>query len=646
MIPILFENTATVFTTNGVGRLADATYCHANEERNGVYELDMDMPTSSPMFEHIAVGSLIVAKTRPGGTNQIFEVSQISSPINGVAQIHAPHISYRLNKVVAMPFTATSCVQALAGLGTNAADGCAFTFWTDKSTVGSFKVKVPTPIRALLGGQEGSILDVYGSGEYEFDNFDVKLHVQRGQNRGVTIRYGKNLADLVSDKDASNIYTGIVPYYSNNEVTVTLPEKVIWGEHKGEYPVPMAKVVDFSTSFENPPTELQLRTAAEQYIAASNGWQIDENLNTSFVNLADTQEYKNVSARERVDLCDTVTIVTALGEEVTAKVIRVDFDVLAERYTKIEVGTSRTNLSQAIAESIGVEELPDKSFMEAAIERASQLIRGGLGGYVVMKPNANGEPEEILIMDTPDINTATNVIRMNNAGIAFSTHGYNPEFFDTAWTIDGAFNADYITSGAIQAGLITTGIIRDKAGQNWWNLDDGTMHISAESYIDTSDFVTQAQFTAAADRIATEVVEQVGSGIFFNVVPTDNDNGTTTLQAHLYLNRNDATESYAPGFYQWYKKTEDGKEFLGHGYEITVVNNEYGYGGEVEAVFVMLEDRIPVNSQGKWVFTMSGNYFTLATSQGSLLLSQGHPMVLSDAQQTADVYPVFAYDYQ
>lgn len=55
-------------------------------------------------------------------------------------------------------------------------------------------------VRAVLGGTEGSVLDVWG-GEYEWDMFDVILHSKRGKDNGVVIEYGKNLTDVEQDND-------------------------------------------------------------------------------------------------------------------------------------------------------------------------------------------------------------------------------------------------------------------------------------------------------------------------------------------------------------------------------------------------------------------------------------------------------------
>lgn len=649
MIPILFEKTESTFTTNGIGHMTDAVSCIVTEERNGIFELTMEYPMTGIRYLELQEDRILLAQPRPGASNQAFRIYKISRPIGGVVTVYARHISYALGKTVVMPYTAGSAAAAFSALKNNVATETPFNFWTDKNVTGRFRLEVPSTVRSILGGQAGSLLDVYGPGEYEWDMYTVKFHQNRGQNRGVTIRYGKNLTDLTNETTIENAYTAIVPYFADENTVVTLPEKVLYSDHVYDYADTLIQPVDLTGQFEMGvvPTVEQLRNAGQAYLNRSSNWKLGQNIDISFVNLADTEEYKDVSALQRVNLCDTVKVVhPQLGIEASAQVISVEYDVLLERYNSMELGDARTNLSQAIIEASGIyDEVPSKTEVQQALEHATQLITGGLGGYVVMKANADGTPEEILIMDTPDINTAVNVIRMNKNGIAFSRNGYDPEMFATAWTIDGSFVADYITSGVLNANIIKAGIISDQAGKNSWNLVTGDFTLSAEAVVDTSEFVTQAQFTAAADRIATEVVEQVGSGIFFNVVPTDN--GTSvTLRAHVYLNRNDATNTFPEVFFRWYKKTESQREYIGYGYEITVIKSEYGYGGEVEATFLMLEDRYPVNSQGKWVFTEFGSYHQLTTSQGQLKYSQGYPVVWSDSQESGNVYPIFGYDFE
>lgn len=480
MIPILYATTATTFDHNGIGRLSECTYCAVTEERNGVFELEIELPTSAKHYGEIAVESVIVAQPRPGASGQPFRVYQITKPINGVVTLYARHISYELNKIIAMPFAASTCAAAFATFASKAATPCPFTFWTDKVVTANFRLQTPETMRAILGGMSGSFLDVFGAGEYEFDGYNVKLYQNRGVNRGVTIRYGKNLTALEDSTDTENVYTGIVPFYHTDLATVTLPERVLWGEHKNDYPYGMTKPLDLSAEFEQPPTVAQLRTAAQSYLNKSTGWQIKNNIKISFVNLADTEEYKNIAVLERVNLCDTVTVLhPGIGVEATAKVVKVVYDVLQERYTSLELGATRTNLSQAITETI-MEDVPTTSMLQEAIDHANKMITGGLGGYIVYNFNANGQPEELLIMNTPDKATATSVWRWNMGGLGHGS-SYDTPASDIALTADGRINASMITTGQLNANIIKTGIIKGVQGSMQINVDTGIITLGEKA---------------------------------------------------------------------------------------------------------------------------------------------------------------------
>lgn len=474
MIPILYETTETTFTTNGIGRLSDAVSCTVTEVRNGEYELEMEYPITGIHYSDIELTRLILAIPADGKNAQPFEIYDISRPLNGIVTIYARHISYRLNKITVGAFTAATCAAAMNGLKTNSIGTNPFDFWTDKVVSATFTVDTPSQIRGLLGGQEGSILDVFGKADYEFDRFLVKLHQNRGTDSGVTLLYGKNITALTNEADTSSVYTGIVPFYFSNGTLVTLPSPV-YGDHRGDYPYDMVVPVDLTSKFENTvPTQAQIRTAAQSYMQKSEGWKINTNIKVSFVNLADTEEYKDIAGLQRVNLCDTVTVHhEALGVNATAQVVKTVYNVLLERYDSIELGAVSATLGQAITESIQ-EVVPTFSAMEQAIKNGTDLITGNSGGYVVLKKNANGKPEELLVMDTEDINTATKVWRFNNSGLGYSNTGYNGTYRQ-AWTIDGAFYTDWVTAGRMTANIITAGTLKGFNDNVLFDLDAGTL---------------------------------------------------------------------------------------------------------------------------------------------------------------------------
>lgn len=461
MIPILFKPKTTNFETNGIGRLSDAISCYVTEERNGAFELELKYPITGLFFENITHSSYIYAETGSGKKEQAFEIYKISKPLNGVVTIYARHVSYQLSYIPCSPFDASGVVEALQGLKDNAAVTCPFEFWTDKTTAAKFAVAVPASIRSRLGGNQDSILDVYG-GEYEFDMFTVKLHANRGNDSGVVLRYGKNITDLKQEENIENTVTGICPYWSNTEgKVITLQEKVIMAENAENFPYERVVPVDFSQEFDEIPTETELRQKAIEYVEKHEMGIPSVNITVSFELLWQSEDYASVEALEKLELCDIVTVeYEKLGVNARAKVIKTVYDVLKEKYKSIEVGEAKTTLASTIvAQEKKIDEKPSKGFMDAAVKNATNWITGVNGGYVVLHKNADGIPYEILIMDAEAITKAKNVWRWNQNGWGYSNNGYNGPYTMAA-TIDGGFVADFITAGTMLANRIKGGTLQ------------------------------------------------------------------------------------------------------------------------------------------------------------------------------------------
>lgn len=467
MIPVLYPPNETAFVNNGLGRLNDAISCDVEEVRNGLFELSMEYPITGIHYSDIAISCLIFATPSDGKEPEPFRIYKISRPLNGRITVNAEHISYQLNYIPVLPFTADSCIQALQGLKTNAAENCPFNFFTDKEITGTWTNPEPASIRARLGGSDGSILERY-KGEYEFRRYNVYLWTNRGSNNGVTIRYGKNLTDLNQEESIESTYTGILPFWTSrkedDDTVITLPERVLHSDNADLYPFQRTVTVDFTEDFEEAPTVEELRAAGENYINNNNIGVPEVNLTVSFIALWQTNEYKALAALERVNLCDTVTVrFDALGVNATAQVIRTKYDVLQDRYTEIELGDAKSSLGDTIAKisQVTSETAVNQatSAFTADIARAVDVFRGAMGGHMIINTNANGEPVELLFMDTDNAATAVNVMRFNNAGIAFSTNGYNGPF-NSAWFIDGTFDASQINVINLTASMINGGILK------------------------------------------------------------------------------------------------------------------------------------------------------------------------------------------
>lgn len=533
MNPVLYESTESTFETNGLGVLSDTISCQVVEERNGIFEITLEYPLTGIHYQEIKQRRIIFIKPNPYEDPQPFRIYRITKPLSGKITVYAQHISYDLSGVPVSPFSSGSVTGALSGLKTNAAVTNPFSFWTDKTSTGDFAVTAPTSTRTLLGGSDGSILDVFG-GEYKFDRWTVRLYNNRGKNSGVSIRYGKNLMDLQQDENISNVVTGIYPYWLSSEGELTeLPEKIV--NAPGTYDFTRISAIDFSGDFEEAPTEEQLRDRANDYISSNNVGVPTVSITVEFQPLEQTEEYKDIALLERVNLCDTVNVeYSELGVSATAKCVKTTYDALKDKYISIELGDAKTNIADTIIQQQQeINEKPSVSFLEQAVINATNWITGNKGGYVIFQRNADGQPYEILIMDTPDINTATKVWRWNNGGLGYSSNGYEGPFA-TAITQDGAIVADFITTGTLQANLIKSGIIQSRDGRAYFNLDTGQIAATqliaqSNAFGQYSAYIGQAPLPSGG-TVSGFVITLNGNPIA-NIVGSDNISQLTLYNA-------------------------------------------------------------------------------------------------------------------
>ena len=483
MIPVLFESNEKVYTSNGIGRLTDCISCLVTEERNGIYECEFTYPITGINYDLIREGNIVVTTHDEQKDRQPFVIYRISRPISGVVTVNAHHVSYYLSNIVISPFSAVSVADAFNNIENNSLTDNPFTFWTDKASAGTMEVTVPTVCKSILGGMKGSILDSFGGGEYEWDKYTVKLYANRGSDNGVTIRYGKNLTDVVAERDVLGIYNAVIPYWSDNENTVVYGGIVVgnggifksatWTEESNiqikdengtnidfDYYIQQVTTMDLSGEFTDPPTVAELETRAQSILNSNQPWIPKDNIKVDFVALWQTEEYANIAPLERVQLCDTVSVYyPELGVNAKTKVIKVVWDALLDRYDSIELGDAKSSFAEVItAETTETIMEENISMMDAAINHATELITGGLGGHIVFLFDANGKPTDMLVMDAEDINTAVNVLRINVNGIGFSSTGVSGTY-TSAWTLDGSFVADFITAGSLSANRIQGGTL-------------------------------------------------------------------------------------------------------------------------------------------------------------------------------------------
>ena len=482
MIPILLDGTTRI------GWLKDCLSCEVTEERNGVYELTLTYPASGSMARELTVERFIKAKPNQTAENQLFKIYKVSKPISGIFTVNAEHVSYALSHypISSVSLPSANPTQAINALLTNAANNLGsshgFTVETsDIATNAAFNVS-NVSARAGLGGVEGSVLDTYG-GEFEFDNYKIKLHRARGSDNGVIISYGKNLTDVKCDISSDSSYTAVYAYAARDDISVSLTMPVTNSSGIA------ARVLmrDFSSEFgtDEELTSAALNEKVTAWLASNDINALTISMSVSFVDLSQSPEYSSYKLLESVNLCDTVTVRHKdLALNITAKVIKTTYNVLNEKYSKVELGSARANFSSTIeqlqkeTQSVKheVHKTESKITQEylAAIQDATNAITGNSGGYIRLNPAEN--PQELLIMNTPSAETATKIWRWNLSGLGYSSTGYSGSY-KTAITQDGHIVADFIDTGTLTANIIKAGIMQSANGEFSFNLETG--HIEA-----------------------------------------------------------------------------------------------------------------------------------------------------------------------
>lgn len=447
------------FNGNGYGALSDCSLCTVTEQLNSEYELYIQYPISGFNYDKLIQRAVIRVVPNQLSEPQYFRVYQISKPINGLVDVYARHISYDLSGAIILPYSSTTCAGAISGIESHRIGGTEFRFWTDNNATGGLSFDTPTSLRSYLGGTDKSILGVYG-GEFEWDNYVVKLHKNRGVNRGVTIRYGKNLTDLNQEENCSNCYTAVFPFwsgYSNDHQVLVKPDSPI---SIGSFSYVKILPLDCSSLFDSQPSIAALNQAAQEYIASNNIGIPEISLTVSFIQLSKTEEYKNIPMLDTIGLCDIVTVIfEELGVETTAEVVEVVYDCLLDRFETITLGNPTQNLERTLSNQQGmIQEITEKavSKLDEAIGRATRKITGNLGGYVVIRDSdSDGFPDEILILDensNGEISQSQHIWRWNSSGLGYS-NDYG-ETYGLAMTADGEIVADFITTGNLDASNI------------------------------------------------------------------------------------------------------------------------------------------------------------------------------------------------
>ena len=490
MIPVLYTAGKSAEEITPMGALTDTISCSTTEERNGVYETTLVYPSSGELAEEIQPERIVYVKTNDTDDPQPMRIVTVTKEQDNTMSIYAQHVSYQLNGVVVLPFSASGIQDVLSKLASYAPE---FTFSSSNDSDAQFTVSTPTSLRSLLGGTEGSLLDVYG-GEYHFDGWNITFDRARGANRGALIAYGKNLTDLSAENDLSDAVTGVLPYYQDQEGNLTTLDAPITMEHSLSYeritPLNCSSEIEVEEGASQGAIKEALQTYGEAWLKNQSAAAVDS-VTLSFESLYQAGE-DATKALEIIALCDPVTIWDKrYNLKLTAKCITAEYDGLAEKYTSLEIGQTKSSFSstlqsqvQGVADSVTAIEKEYPSRWEQAIAEVAGKITGQTNSHIMLYPMEN--PEMIIAAEDTDLSKpGVGALVINAAGIVTTTdiaaalaawdRGENP--FTGAMSIDGYLVERVMKAIQIEGQQIIAGVIQNTAGTVRIDLDSGDAYV-------------------------------------------------------------------------------------------------------------------------------------------------------------------------
>lgn len=462
MIPVIFKPGEKDFTTNGLGRLIDATRCEITEEANGKYELEMDYPAISRFSDYFENGYQIKAKPNDLEEYHIFEIKQtFKDTFTNSIVIYAQSRTYKLGnrQVRLVTVDNRNGAEAMKLIEQNMDEPCDIKLYSDINTASSTTFEARNVLNCIAG-EQGSLLQYWG-GEIKREPFKLSLLRRRGRDNVGTVRYGKDLKGLTIKFDWQSIVTKVLPFAELQSGADGTSQRIYGNAVKSEYitkyPDVYAQYVQFTEDQGVKDLSSLNKVAGKYFTTLYPGSDKPKvSIELEIEKLTDSEEAKEFAKMRNYNLFDTFTVYHKFYDiDIQTKVTGIVYDALAEKTIKITAGDIQVAFykqqSQDFQEAIKT--LTKKDYMSNFIDYITDLINGVKGGSILQYPK--NRPHTLYFMDTDSTDTAKNVIAINNQGIGFSTTGWKGPFRN-AWTIDGILNADFIRAGKIRSDIFET----------------------------------------------------------------------------------------------------------------------------------------------------------------------------------------------
>lgn len=348
----------------GVGKIFDVLSCIVHEELNGDYSLEFKYPITGAARPYMTVGYTVMAvcpryvptsylPTWATVDGEMFDIYSVSLPIDGVLTVKCRHVSRRLsNSVCSQTRIQTQAPQTIVNSfaipNPTIAGQIMFQLLPDSAPSKTFEVYTLKSVLARIIGSEGSLVtngcdvgfNCHTNASYNASRgllVDTYITSHRGTDRGAEVRYGINMTNIDQTEDNTGTFNAYVPFWKADEYSTPISVASVVQPTTPITPV-VAVPLDLSTVFESQPTTAQMEAYARELLDSTMPWIGSDTLTVDFINGTEIDPHG-----APISLGDTVHVYW--GDAKIAKPMRVvayDYDVLAEKYIKLELGTQET----------------------------------------------------------------------------------------------------------------------------------------------------------------------------------------------------------------------------------------------------------------------------------------------------------------
>ncbi|EMF0084116.1 peptidoglycan DD-metalloendopeptidase family protein, partial [Enterococcus hirae] len=460
MKPVLYSPTDIDFTAGGIGILSDCKKCLVTEEANGSYTVELSFPINAKFSSQLEDHNYQI-KCKPNATDDfhIFYIyNHYKDMATGLLYVYGKSRTMKLGNraVKKLEFERATCQEAMKYLEKSMDQPSDIRLFSDITRVGSTSIEVSNPLKCIKG-IEGSLNQIFG-GEMKHEPFKLSLLNRRGRDHVTTFRYRKNLTGLKVETNFDGLLTRIFPYadvQNNGGETERIfgnpVDSLNINKYDGEI---YSEYVQF-TEDQGVTDQKSLNEVSKKYFSSMNPNcdQPNISIELNIRKMEDTALAKRFKKFREVGLFDTFDIFHERFKiNITAQITKVIYDSLNERVESLEAGDTQYTFFEKQKQEISntLKGYTGKKYASDFIDVVTNIISGNDGGHVIWWPK--NRPTDLFFCDHPKLEEAKLVLRINKSGIGFSSKGWQGPF-DTAWTLDGKFNANFIQTGLIKADI-------------------------------------------------------------------------------------------------------------------------------------------------------------------------------------------------